>query len=99
MNEIKCPECNEHAELVKNAEKLGTLIGCSIGLLAAFADLPYKDILNSKIPVIKPGPWNNTKEIAGIITGAVVGNKVGEAIDKHFLRCYRCRKCQTEFSF
>jgi outer membrane lipoprotein SlyB len=83
MEKLKCPNC-EGNYMVPNdyAQTVGTVVGGTFGLLA-------------RMGAIVSGPVGT---LAAVLAGAVTGQKLGEVLDDHVIKRYRCTKCGLELS-
>ncbi len=86
MKTHKCPHCgtNEYMTPCDTAQKVGTPLGMAVGLASRFLG-----------GAILGGPAG---ALAALLAGAVAGQKLGELIDDHVIRTYRCSKCGYEVS-
>jgi len=81
MATIKCPYCRGQFMLPKNnAQRAGTVLGGTLGYMAQAGAL-----------MLGPAGLLTT-----ILAGALTGQKLGELVDNHVIRSYRCPNCGRE---
>ena len=110
---IRCPECNsaKHVRLVNDYQKLGTVVGSSIGGVAGYYGRASCFAIGSEIgavigTAVVPGVGTAMGAVTGGITGAVVGlcsgavlgNAIGSHIDRNIVGEYECSKCKITFN-
>jgi len=84
MERPKCPRCGSDGYMSpkNHAQRVGTVLGGTLGVLA-------------RLGAIVSGP---AASVAALLAGAVTGQKIGEIVDDHVIRRYRCVKCGMEIN-
>ena len=107
MNKPKCPHCetSEYVVLVKKAEEVSTIAGAGVGAAGAAmsktageeTEKIVRATIGGAVGAVAGAAINGIMTIlGGAATGAVIGNEIGERIDKS-RSLYMCNKCGREF--
>jgi outer membrane lipoprotein SlyB len=83
MEKPKCPSCGGSYMVPKNnAQRVGTIVGGILGVAG-------------RLGSVIGGPAG---AVAALLAGALTGQKVGQVIDDHVIRSFRCTKCGKEIN-
>jgi len=82
MEKPKCPNCGSYMAPKNNGQRVGSILG---GILAVATRL------GASIA-------NPAGALALLLAGSLTGQKLGQVIDDHVIRSYRCTKCGKEIS-
>jgi predicted RNA-binding Zn-ribbon protein involved in translation (DUF1610 family) len=82
MEKHKCPSCGHHMAPKNHGQRVGSVVGGFLGVLAR-----YGAIISAPAAAI-----------TALLAGAITGQKIGEIVDDHVIRSFRCPKCGNEIS-
>ncbi len=83
MKTHKCPRCATDMTPRDTAQKIGTPLGMTVALASRFLAKTSGD---------------PAATMAALLAGAVAGQKLGELLDDHVIKNYRCSNCGCEIS-